>query len=126
MEEVLKYSLFGKYTPDALDLCPATRHDGVDKKIQSRAPNLYEFLHGLFGGSAATLEGHDATCVMLILSVICFTRHQKKCNFLPEDSSQSSRSQLVDLVVKDHETEQKKAQGALGSTWNEPHPKKFR
>jgi hypothetical protein len=45
------------------------------------------------------------------------------------DSSQSSRSQLVDLVVNDHETEQqerKKAQGALGSTQNEPRAKKPR
>jgi hypothetical protein len=63
VEEASKYSLFGKYTRDALDLCPATRHDGVDKEIQSRTTNPYEFLHSLCHGSAATLEGHDATAL---------------------------------------------------------------
>jgi hypothetical protein len=42
--------------------------DGVDKGIQSRAP---------FPGWAAMPEGHNATHVMSILSVICFTKHQR-------------------------------------------------
>jgi hypothetical protein len=49
MKELSKYLLFGKYTPDALDQGPATIHE-VDKEIQSRAPNLYELLHGLCRG----------------------------------------------------------------------------
>ena len=51
--------------------------DGVDKGIQSRAPNLYELLYGLCPGWAAMPEGHNATHVMSILSVICFTKHQR-------------------------------------------------
>jgi len=83
VEELSKYSLFGKYTPDALDQVQELGSDGVDKEIKSRVPNLYELLHGLCRASAATSEGHNATRVMSILSVICFTKHQRKCNFLP-------------------------------------------
>ncbi|KAN0066950.1 hypothetical protein V8E54_014874 [Elaphomyces granulatus] len=40
VEELSKYLPFGKYIDS----------DGVDKEIQSRAPNLYELLHGLCRG----------------------------------------------------------------------------
>src|ERR1700727_2083873 len=56
IEELSKYSLFGKYTPDALDQVQQLGSDGVDKEIQSRAPNLYELLHSLCRSSAATPE----------------------------------------------------------------------
>jgi hypothetical protein len=83
VEELSKYSLFGKYTPDALDQVQQLGSDRVDKEMQSRAPNLYELLHSLCRSSAATPEGQNVTRIMSILSVICFTKHQRKCNFLP-------------------------------------------
>src|SRR3984957_19655274 len=97
VEELSKYSLFGKYTPDALDQVQELGSDGADKEIKSRAPNLYELLHGLCRASAATSEGHNATRVMSILSVICFTKHQRKCNFLP-----GLMSLLFQSAVKRH------------------------
>lgn len=83
VEELSKYSLFGKYTPNALDQVQQLGSDEIDKEIQSRAPNLYELLHGLCRSSEETPKGHNATRVLSILSVICFTKHQRKCNFLP-------------------------------------------
>ena len=83
VEELSEYSLFGRYTPDALDQVQQLGSDVVDKEIQSRAPNLYGLLHSLCRSSAATPEDQNATRIMSILSVICFTKHQRKCNFLP-------------------------------------------
>ena len=59
VEELSRYSLFGKYTPDALDQVQQLGSDEVDKEIKSRAPNLYELLHGLCRASTATPEGHN-------------------------------------------------------------------
>jgi hypothetical protein len=42
VEELSKCSLFGEYTPDALDQVQQLDSDGIDKEIQSRAPNLFE------------------------------------------------------------------------------------
>ena len=42
VEELSKCSLFGKYTPEALDQVQQLDSDGIDKEIQSRAPNLFE------------------------------------------------------------------------------------
>jgi hypothetical protein len=61
----------------------ATRSDGVDKEIQSRAPSLYELLRSFCRSSAATPESQNAARIMSILSVICFSKHHEKCNFLP-------------------------------------------
>jgi hypothetical protein len=83
VEELSKSSLFGKYTTDALDQVQQLDSDGIDKEIQSRAPNLFELLHSLCRCSEATPDDHNSTRIMSILAIICFTKHQRKCNFLP-------------------------------------------
>lgn len=82
VEALSKYSLFRKYTPEALDQVQQLGDD-IDKEIQTRAPNIFKLLHSLCRCSAATPEGHNSTRIMSIISVICFTKHQRKCNFLP-------------------------------------------
>jgi len=83
VEELSKSSLFGKYTPEALDQVQQLDSDGIDKEIQSRAPTLFELLHSLCRCSVATPDDHNSTRIMSILAIICFTKHQRKCNFLP-------------------------------------------
>jgi hypothetical protein len=82
VEELSKVDIFGQYTPDAIDKMQQLQDDILAKQIEEHAPSLLELLETLCRTTNKTTQ-RNRRRIVSILSIICFTRHPMKCNFLP-------------------------------------------
>jgi hypothetical protein len=92
VEKLAGVDIFGQYTPDAMDKIQALQDDALEKQIKEHAPSLFELLEILCRTTDKTVQ-RNRRRIVTILSIICFTRHQKKCNHMGENQTARCRVQ---------------------------------
>ena len=79
VEKLAGVDIFGQYTPEAMDKIQELQ---VAEQIEEYTPSLFELLYILCRTTNKTVQ-RNRRRIASILSIICFTRHPMKCNFLP-------------------------------------------
>jgi hypothetical protein len=76
--------LFGSFSPEVMDYVKTLEEDALFVSIQEKAPRLYDLLNYLCENNPTrTPEKQNRPRVVSILSILAFSRHQRKCNTLP-------------------------------------------
>jgi hypothetical protein len=85
VERLAGVDIFGQYTPDAMDKIQELQDDALAEEIEEYAPSLFGLLENLCRSSRTMdkMVQRNRRRIVSILSIICFTRHPMKCNFLP-------------------------------------------
>ena len=87
IEDLKSYSIFGEYQAKAMGGISAhlemLTEDIVFDEVTGQAPLLVGLLRRLCSNSSKTPISHIRSRIISILSIICFSRHQRLCNFLP-------------------------------------------
>jgi len=82
VEKLAGVDIFGQYTPDAMDKTQELQDDALTEQIEEYAPSLFGLLDTLCRTTNKTVQ-RNRRRIASVLSIICFTRHPMKCNFLP-------------------------------------------
>ena len=87
IEDLKSYSIFGEYRANAIAEIgvhlESVTEEVVFDEITGEAPRLTDLLRRLCSNSSKTAISHIRSRILSVLSIICFTRHQRLCNFLP-------------------------------------------
>jgi len=82
VEKLAGVDIFGQYTPEATDKIQELQDGALAEQIEEYAPSLFKLLDILCRTTNKTVQ-RNRRRIVSILSIICFTRHPMKCNFLP-------------------------------------------
>ena len=104
VETLRDIPVFGQYGPDAIGALQAITEESLFATVQERAPLIVRFLERLCRSSEwTTPDGHNRARIISLLSTICFSRHQRLCNYLPAVMSlllhsSGAKKQIFDIT----------------------------